>query len=114
MEENESTQQSAKGKKYKMKMPPYSSPVLYNDLSKVNVSTAATSTGKKSNKKQLKDLGKKGKPGKQIKRKSNETEKKILTKRKKKTERESSTDSDSDENCAAKKCLKPIGKEVRM
>lgn len=111
-DEHENAQQNLKGKKYKIKQPPLNSPTIYNDLSKVNVAAVAAQAGKKFAKKHLKDMGKKFKTGKQLKRKLNEGEKKPLTKRKKKVERESSTDSDSDENCAAKKCLKPIGKEV--
>lgn len=65
-------------------------------------------------KKQIKEILKKAKGGKQMKRKSNEIEKKVVPKRKKKLERDSSTESESDENCAAKKCLKPIGKEVKI
>lgn len=95
-----------------MKQPPFSSPTIYNDLSKVNVAAVASSSGKKLSKKKLQEIGKKVKGVKQLKRKSNEVEKKIIPKRKKKVEKESSTESDSDENCAAKKCLKPIGKEV--
>lgn len=114
MDEHESKhEQNLKGKKYKLKQPPFNTPI-YNDLSKVNVAAVAAQAAKKFGKKHLKEMGKKFKAGKQIKRKIHEAEKKNFPKRKKKIERESSTDSDSDENCAAKKCLKPIGKEVSI
>lgn len=68
---------------------------------------------RKMSPKMIKEMPKK----KLMKRRSSEPEKKpMMIKRKKRPDRGggSSSESDSDENCAAKKCLKPTGKEVCM